>query len=66
MKTRLPLFALFLAAAATAVAAPLTATTAVHTQPNEASPTITVLKAGSEPVPRLAAVLRAVFRLVSA
>lgn len=56
MKTRLPLLALFLAAAATATAAPLSATTAVHTQPNEASPTITVLKAGSEPVPALGAV----------
>lgn len=55
MKTHLRLLSLFLAAAASAAAAPLTATTAVHTRPDEASPAITVLKAGSEPVPALGA-----------
>jgi hypothetical protein len=50
MKTNLRLAALLLATAAAAVAAPLTATTAVHTQPDESSPTLTVLSAGSEPV----------------
>ncbi len=39
-----------LAAALPAVAAPLNATTAVHTQPDESSPTLAVLNAGSEPV----------------
>ncbi len=53
MKTSLRLLSVFLATAAAAVAAPLSATTAVHTQPNEASPTVTVLKAGSEPVAAL-------------
>ncbi len=32
-------------------AASLTATTAVHTQPDEASPSIAILKAGADPVP---------------
>jgi len=50
MKTHLRLLSLFLATAAAAAAAPLSATTAVHTKPDEASPTVTVLKAGSEPV----------------
>ncbi len=49
MKTKLALFA-FLAAAAAAVAAPLTATTAVHAKPDAASATLTVLNAGTEPV----------------
>ena len=50
MKTNLRLLAVFLATAAAAVAAPLTATTAVHTKPDEASAAVTFLKAGSEPV----------------
>jgi hypothetical protein len=49
MKTNLRLVTLLLATAAAAVAAPLTGTTAVHTQPSESSPTITYLKAGTEP-----------------
>jgi len=53
MKTHLRLLSVFLATAAAAVAAPLSAATAVHTKPDEASPTITVLNAGSEPVPTL-------------
>jgi hypothetical protein len=55
MKTPLRLLSVFLATAAAAAAAPLSATTAVHTQPDEAAPTVTVLKAGSEPVAALAA-----------
>ncbi len=52
MKTNpLLLATLVLTLAPGLAAATLTATTAVHTQPNEASPTITVLKAGSDPVP---------------
>ena len=50
MKTNLRLAALLLATALPAVAAPLNATTAVHTQPDESSPTLAVLNAGSEPV----------------
>lgn len=51
MKISLPSFAaLLLASSAALAAAPLTATTAVHTQPDEAAPTITILKAGTEPV----------------
>jgi len=50
MKTNLRLAALLLATATAAVAAPLTATTAVHVQPDESSATLTVLSAGSEPV----------------
>jgi hypothetical protein len=49
MQTKLKLLVLALAAAGTAVAAPLTATTAVHTRPDEGSPAITYLKAGTEP-----------------
>ncbi len=49
MKTKFTLLLVFLAAATTALAAPLTATTAVHTKPDETSPVITFLKAGSEP-----------------
>ncbi len=41
--------ALALIASLSATAAPLTATTAVHTQPNDAAPTITVIPAGTEP-----------------
>lgn len=44
------LLALFAVTAAAASAAVLNATTAVHTKPDEASPAITFLKAGSEPV----------------
>jgi len=51
MKTKLILLALFAATAARASAAVLNATAAVHTRPDEASPSITFLKAGSEPVP---------------
>jgi hypothetical protein len=50
MKTRLRLVSVFLATAAAAAAAPLTATTAVHLQPDEKSPAVAVLNAGSEPV----------------
>ncbi len=50
MKTKLLLSAL-LASAATLAAAPLTSTTAVHTKPDEASPSITFLKAGTDPIP---------------
>jgi hypothetical protein len=50
MKTKLLALAALLAATASALAAPLTATTAVHTKPDDKSPTITVLKAGTEPV----------------
>lgn len=50
MKTKLlPTLALFLAGAATLAAAPLTATTAVHTKPDASSPVISYLKAGTEP-----------------
>jgi hypothetical protein len=49
MKTKLALLATLLAAAGPLAAAPLTATTAVHTQPTDASPAVTFLKAGSEP-----------------
>lgn len=50
MQTKISLFALALATAATAVAAPLPATTAVHTKPDVSAPVITVLNAGAEPV----------------
>lgn len=49
MQTKLKLLILALVATRIAVAAPLTATTAVHTQPNDSSPAITYLKAGTEP-----------------
>jgi hypothetical protein len=48
MKTKLLAF-VALTAAATTFAAPLTAPTAVHTKPDEKSPTVTVLNAGTEP-----------------
>jgi hypothetical protein len=58
MKTRLPLAAAapapllaLLLSAGTLGAAPLTGTTAVHTRPDPASPAVTFLKAGTEPVP---------------
>ena len=50
MKTNLRLL-LALLTATSLVAAPLTSTTAVHTRPDAAAPTVTVLNAGSEPVP---------------
>jgi hypothetical protein len=56
MKTNLRLVTLLLATAAAAAAAPLTGTTAVHTQPDESALTITFLKAGSEPVAAAGAV----------
>lgn len=50
MKTKLALSAALLAVTASLRAAPLTATAAVHTQPSEASPAFTYLKAGTDPV----------------
>lgn len=50
MKTNVKLLFAFLTATAAAFAAPLTATTAIHTKPDESSPVITFLKAGSEPI----------------
>jgi hypothetical protein len=50
MKTRLRLLSVLLATAAVAGAAPLTATTAVHLKPDDKSPAVAVLSAGSEPV----------------
>lgn len=49
MKTKLILLAGLLAATLGAYAAPLTGTTAVHTKPDDASPSITFLKAGTQP-----------------
>jgi hypothetical protein len=49
MKTKLPLFSVLLWSAASLSAAPLPATTAVHTKPDASSPAVTFLKAGSEP-----------------
>ncbi len=49
MKTKLLSLASLLAAATVALAAPLTETTAVHTQPDATSPAVTFLKAGTEP-----------------
>jgi hypothetical protein len=58
MKTKLLACAALLAAVvSTALAAPLTAPTAVHTKPDEKSPAITVLKAGDEPVATTAPIL---------
>lgn len=51
MKIKLLCSALALSTFARIAAAPLTVTTAVHTRPDAASPTITVLKAGTDPVP---------------
>lgn len=50
MKTKLLALAALLAALSPIVAAPLTATTAVHTKPDEKSPAMSFLKAGNEPV----------------
>lgn len=47
--------ALFLAGSSLLAAAPLTATTAVHTKPDASSPAITSLPAGTEPAPAAAA-----------
>lgn len=47
--------ALGLALSSALHAAPLTATTAVHTKPEAASPAISYLKAGTDPVPAIAA-----------
>jgi hypothetical protein len=49
MKTNATLIA-FLVAAASALAAPLPATTAVHATPDASTPAITFLKAGTEPI----------------
>jgi hypothetical protein len=50
MKTKLLLCAGFLAAATTLAATPLPSTTAVHTKPDDASPAVTFLKAGTDPL----------------
>jgi hypothetical protein len=57
MKTKLALFATWLAATASLAAAPLTATTAVQTRPDDAAPVVSYLKAGTEPTPAATAVL---------
>jgi hypothetical protein len=57
MKTKLALFATWLAAAASLAAAPLTATTAVQTRPDDAAPVVSYLKAGTEPAPAATAAL---------
>lgn len=59
MKTKLLALAALVAATSSAFAAPLTGTTAVHTKPDEKSPTITVLKAGADPVAAQAPILPA-------
>ena len=57
MKNNLLASAILFGALSAAVSgAPLTATTAVHTKPDAASPTITYLKAGSEPTPASGAI----------
>lgn len=57
MKTnRLLSTALFTFAATAMAAAPLTVPTAVHTKPDAASPAISYLKAGTDPVPAASAV----------
>ncbi len=53
MKTSLRHLLVFVATVAAVTAAPLTSTTAVHIKPDEASPTITILRAGTEPVATL-------------
>ena len=56
MKAKFSALALLLAASANLLsAAPLTSATAVHTKPEAGATTITVLKAGTEPVPSVAA-----------
>jgi hypothetical protein len=49
MKSKLLRFVLPFACVGAAIAAPLTETTAVHTKPDANAPTITFLKAGTEP-----------------
>jgi hypothetical protein len=49
MKTKLLSLAALIVSAATALAAPLTETTAVHTKPDRSSPAVTFLKAGTDP-----------------
>src|SRR4051812_17638982 len=56
MKTRFLAFIILLGGP-TIFAAPLNAPTAVHTKPDEKSPTVLVLKAGTEPKTPLGAVL---------
>lgn len=51
MNNKLHLCATLAATIATLAAAPLSSTTAVHTNPDEASPSITFLKAGTDPLP---------------
>ena len=50
MKTKLAFLAAFLVPASL-FAAPLTGTTAVHTKPDDGSPAISFLKAGTDPIP---------------
>ena len=57
MKTKFLALAATLAAVSVALAAPLTAPTAVHTKPDDKSPSIAVLKAGTEPVAGHAAIV---------
>ncbi len=57
MKTKfLSALSLFFAGHVALTAAPLTATTAVHTKPDLGSPAISYLKAGTEPIPVLAGI----------
>lgn len=51
MNKHLMLCTALFATAATLAAAPLSSTTAVHTKPDDASPSITFLKAGTDPLP---------------
>jgi hypothetical protein len=51
MKTKNSLLFTLLAASSALVAAPLTETTAAHTQPDSGSPVISFFKAGTEPAP---------------
>ena len=51
MKTKFATLAAFLATAAALAAAPLAGTTAVHTKPDDSSPAISFLKAGTDPIP---------------
>lgn len=53
MKSKLLSTFSFLASASLLAAAPLTSATAVHTKPETGATTITVLKAGTEPVPAI-------------
>jgi hypothetical protein len=51
MKTNMRLLLALFATAATAFAAPLVSSTAVHIRPEASSPAVAVLKAGTEPTP---------------